>query len=264
MPVASRLLIGALVVLGLAAASCGEDDAASARSTTGSASAVTGDITVFAAASLTDAFTELGEAFEAANPGATVTFSFAGSSDLVAQIDEGAPADVFASADQSNMAKLTEVGGNAGEPAVFATNQLEIITAAGNPEGITAVADLADPDLVVVTCAVEVPCGRYSHELFTNAGVAVTPRSFEENVKGVVNKVTLGEADAGIVYATDVLAAGDRAAGVEIPADINVEAQYPIVATAGAAQPETAEAFIDLVLGPDGQAILAGYGFSGP
>jgi molybdate transport system substrate-binding protein len=252
--VASRALAGSLAVLGVVAASCGADDATAGR---------TGEITVFAAASLTDAFTELGAAFEAAHPDTAARFSFAGSSDLVAQIEAGAPADVFAAADLDTMDRLV-ASGHAGAPERFATNRLAIITAAGNPEGITAVADLAAPDLVVVTCAAEVPCGAYSQELFANAGVSVTPRSYEENVKGVANKVTLGEADAGIVYTTDVVAAGDRAAGVDIPADVNVVADYPIVATAGAADPEAAAAFVDFVLDPEGQAILADHGFAGP
>lgn len=300
MRAAQRVLISGLAVLGLVVASCGgdDDDAASettAVATTAEAIATTsspmttetmattaapdtttaettpateqglaGDITVFAAASLTDAFGEIGTAFSAANPDATVTFNFAGSSDLVAQINQGAPADVFASADQNNMKKLTDVAGNQGEPATFATNLLAIITAPGNPLGITGVADLANPDLIVVTCAVEVPCGTYSQEIFTKAGITVTPDSFEENVRGVSSKVALGEADAGIVYATDVLAAGDQAAGVEIPADLNVIAQYPIVATTVAANPEVAAAFVEFVLGDEAQAILAGYGFTGP
>src|SRR5688572_25905759 len=230
MRVAPRVLLSALAVVGLVAASCGgDDDAAGATAATGPAAstpAASGAITVFAAASLTDAFNEIGTAFTAANPDASATFSFAGSSDLVAQINEGAPADVFASADQVNMTKLTDAAGNAGEPEIFATNLLEILVAPGNPEGITGVADLANEDLIVVTCAAEVPCGTYSQQIFDAAGVTVTPDSFEENVRGVASKVTLGEADAGVVYATDVLAAGDSAAGVEIPADINVVAQY--------------------------------------
>jgi molybdate transport system substrate-binding protein len=253
-----RLLIAALGVLGLVAVSCGDDDDVA------SSASVRGSITVFAAASLTDAFEEIGTAFTAANPDADVTFSFAGSSDLVAQINEGAPADVFAAADQANMEGLTEAAGHAGEPEVFATNRLAIITGPGNPHGITGVDDLADPDLIVVTCATEVPCGRYAQEVFDAAGATVTPKSFEESVRGVANKVTLGEADAGIVYATDVLAAGDEAAGVEIPDDINVVARYPIVTTADAANPATAQAFVAFVLGPAGRQILAGHGFTGP
>lgn len=219
---------------------------------------------MFAAASLTDAFTELGDAFTAANPRIDVTFSFAASSELVTQIGEGAPADVFASADLSNMTKLTDAGGSASEPVVFTTNLAEIIVGPGNPKGITGVADLADDDLVVISCAPEVPCGRYAQQIFDNAGVTVAFRSLEENVRAVVSKVTLGEADAGIVYVTDVIAAGDAAEGVAIPADINVVAEYPIAITTEAPNPEAAQAFVDFVLSDDGQAILESYGFVSP
>ena len=134
----------------------------------------------------------------------------------------------------------------------------------GNPKGITGVADLANHDLIVVLCAPEVPCGKYAAQIFENAGVTVTPKSFEENVKAVVTKVTLGEADAGIVYATDVTAAGAEAEGVEIPADINVVAEYPIAATTEAPNADGAQAFIDFVLSEQGQKILASYGFLAP
>jgi molybdate transport system substrate-binding protein len=225
---------------------------------------VSGDLTVFAAASLTEAFTELGDAFEAANPDADVTFNFAASSELVTQIGEGAPADVFASADLSNMTKLTEAGDNASEPVVFTTNLAEIIVGQGNPTGITGLADLANEDLIVISCAPEVPCGRYAQQILDNAGVTVTFTSLEENVRAVVSKVTLGEADAGIVYVTDVIDAGDAAEGVEIPADVNVVAEYPIAVTTEAPNPEAAQAFIDVVLSEEGQAILASYGFVSP
>ena len=248
-----HLLAAAFV--GLIGASCGSDDAATTSE---------GDITVFAAASLTAAFTEIGDAFTAANPDATITFNFAASSELVTQIGEGAPADVFASADLNNMTKLTDAGNNANEPVVFATNLLEIVVGPDNPKGITGVADLANPDLIVVTCAPDVPCGKYAAQIFEAAGVAVTPKSLEENVKAVVAKVTLGEADAGIVYKTDVSAAGDQAAGVEIPADVNVLAEYPIVVTRNAADVEGAQAFVDFVNSAAGQDILAKYGFLAP
>jgi molybdate transport system substrate-binding protein len=235
--------------------SCGTDSGGSAR---------TGVVAVFAAASLTEAFTELGEAFTDEQPGVELTLNFAGSSDLVTQITDGAPADVFASADLANMARLTDADGNAGTPVIFATNVAEILVEAGNPAGIAGVADLADDDLVVVQCAPEVPCGSYAEQIFDNAGVAVTPKSFEENVRSVVSKVTLGEADAGIVYRTDVIAAGEAASGVAIPDDVNVVAEYPIVATATAGNPTGARSFIDFVLSPAGQAILAGHGFGAP
>lgn len=226
---------------------------------------VSGDVTVFAAASLTDAFTEIGDAFMTANPDADVTFNFAASSELVTQINEGgAPADVFASADLPNMAKLTDAGNNGSDPVMFATNLLEIIVEAGNPQGITGVEDLADDDLIVVVCAPEVPCGKYAQQIFDNAGVTVTPDSLEENVRAVVTKVTSGEADAGIVYETDVTAAGDKADGVAIPADINVLAEYPIAVTKEAPNPAAAQAFIDFVLSEQGQKILDSYGFLPP
>ena len=264
--------MSAVALLGFLGASCGSDDdagstatvTAPAPATATATAAVSGDVTVFAAASLTDAFTEIGDAFMVAYPAAAVRFNFAASSELVTQIGQGAPADVFASADASNMTKLTDAGNNATEPVVFATNLGEIIVGAGNPEGITGVADLANDELIVVLCAPEVPCGRYAAQIFENAGVAVTPKSLEENVRAVVTKVALGEADAGIVYTTDVTAAGAEAEGVEIPADINVVAEYPIAGTKEAPNAEGAQAFIDFVTGEQGQEILASYGFLAP
>ena len=221
-------------------------------------------VTVFAAASLTAAFTELGDEFTTANPDLEVTFNFAGSSDLVAQIIQGAPADVFASADAINMDKLTDARLAGADPVEFATNVAEIIVEPGNPKGITDLSDLADDDLVVVQCAPAVPCGSYAEQIFVNAGITVTPASFEENVKAVVTKVALGEADAGIVYRTDVLAAGEAAEGVAISDDVNVTASYPIVLTDSAANPDGAQAFVDFVLGPTGQQVLADFGFGSP
>ena len=252
-----RLLISAVLASLLVGASCGDD---SNTATT----AVSGDVVVLAASSLTGAFTEIGDAFMGEYPDAKVILGFAASSELVTQIGEGAPADVFASADSSNMTKLTDAGNNAGEPEVFATNLLQIIVGPGNPKGIAGVTDLANEDLIVVTCAPEVPCGKYAVQLFGNAGVTVTPKSLEQNVKGVVTKVTAGEADAGIVYVSDVKAAGDAADGVDIPADINVRAEYPIVVTKDAPNAAGAQAFIDFVASEAGQAILARHGFLAP
>ena len=261
MPGPSRLLVCALALVGVIGTSCGSDDDDSGSA---AAAPVSGDVTVFAAASLTDAFTEIGDAFTVAYPEAAVRFNFAASSELVTQIREGAPADVVASADVSNMTKLTDAGNNAAEPVVFTTNLAEIVVGAGNPERITGVADLANHDLIVVLCAPDVPCGRYAVQIFENAGVTVTPKSLEENVRAVVTKVALGEADAGIVYATDVTAAGAEVEGVEIPADINVVAEYPIAVTTEAPNAEGAQAFIDFVTGEQGQEILASYGFLAP
>jgi len=269
------LLLG---LLGLLAAACGDDSGSSAASTAASVSdstaasssasattaPVSGDITVFAAASLTAAFTDIGAAFTAANPEAKVTFSFDASSALVQQISQGAPADVFASADTSNMDKVSQAGLNGSEPVIFATNLLAIIVPKGNPAGVTGVADLANSDVKVVVCAPEVPCGKYASQIFDAAGITVRPVSQEQNVKGVVTKVTAGEADAGIVYITDVTAAGDKAEAVSIPSDINVVAQYPIASVKASTHADVDQAFIDFVLSPDGQAILAKYGFMAP
>ena len=250
-----RTLVAALALLALVPA-CGDDDDSAGSS---------GAVTVFAAASLTDAFTEIGDAFMSANPDAEVTFNFAASSELVTQINEGgAPADVFASADQNNMTKLIDAGTNASDPVVFATNLLEIIVEPGNPQGITEMVDLGNDDLITVVCAPEVPCGKYAQQIFDNAKVTVKPVSLEQNVKAVVTKVTAGEADAGIVYVTDVTAAGDQAEGVAIPADINVLGEYPIAATKEAPNPKSAQAFIDFVLSEQGQKILDSYGFLPP
>jgi molybdate transport system substrate-binding protein len=263
------LLLVPIAALALLGASCGDDDgeesaAPAAPSSATTIAAVEGDITVFAAASLTEAFTDVGAAFTEANPDATATFSFDASSALVQQITQGAPADVFASADTVNMDKLTDAALNGSEPVVFATNLLTIIVAPGNPLGITGVADLADPDLKVVVCAEEVPCGRYAKQIFDTASVTVTPVSLEQNVRGVATKVTAGEADAGIVYVTDVTAAGDAADMVEIPADINAVAEYPIATVKDSDNAAVGEEFIEFLTGPEGQAIMTEHGFGPP
>ena len=232
---------------------CGADD-----------SSAPNRITVLAASSLTSPFTEIGEAFTAAHPESSVVFDFAASSELATRIEQGAPADVFAAADQTTMTRLVAAGGTSGAPVVFATNSLAIIVVQGNPLGIRALADLADPDLVVLVCAPEVPCGRYAVEALTAAGVTLTPKSYEQSATFVVTKVVAGEADAGIVYVTDVIAAGGSAEGVDIAPAENVLAEYPIALTAEAGDPTSAQAFIDFVLGDEGQSILAAHGFGGP
>lgn len=216
-------------------------------------------LTVFAASSLTAPFTELEAAFEAADPGVDVVLSFAASSELARQIAEGAPADVFASADTENMNDVADA--IIGEATTFATNRLQIITERGNPLGITSLADLADPAILFVTCAPEVPIGAYTVEAFAKAGVEVSPVSFEENVKGIVTKVITGEADVGIVYATDVMAAGESATGVDIADDVNVIASYPI---ARVSSNDTARKFVEFVTSTAGRAVLEDFGFGLP
>lgn len=226
--------------------------------------ALTGELTVFAAASLTEAFTRLGKEFEAEHPGVKVTCNFGSSSSLVTQILQGAPADVFASADEANLRRLAEGGAAAGQPVVFARNELAVIVGRGNPKKIASVRDLARPDLVVVVAAPQVPAGAYAAEVFRKAAVTVTPRSLETDVKAVVAKVTSGEADAGVVYATDVRAAGDRAEGIAIPAELGVVATYPIVVTREATNAAAADAFVSFVAGSRGQNVLSSFGFAAP
>lgn len=221
-------------------------------------------IVVFAAASLTESFSALGKAFEGAHPGLSVQFNFAGSPALVAQIESGAPADVIATADTANMAKLETAKRLAEAPAPFARNTLEIVVERGNPKNVRVLADLARADLVLILAADAVPAGRYAQEILHRAGVTVAPSSYEENVKAVLNKVALGEADAGIVYATDVRAAGERVTGISIPAPQNAIATYPIALVTQRDANPAARAFRDFVLSGDGRAILSRYGFLPP
>jgi molybdate transport system substrate-binding protein len=220
-----------------------------------------GTISVFAAASLTDSFKALGTSFQAAHAGVTVQFNFAGTPTLVTQIEQGASADIFASADTPNMDKLKGDGSIAGTPQVFAHNQLEIVVAAGNPKGITRLADLAKPGVIYITAAPTVPAGKYALQILAAAGVKVTPKSLEADVRSVVGKIELGEADGGIVYTTDVKAAGSKVQGVPIPDSINVIATYPIVAVKGTKNANLANAFISYVLSAGGQATLQTFGF---
>jgi molybdate transport system substrate-binding protein len=238
----------------VAAAGCGDDAPAS------EGGELTGSLTVLAAASLTEIFTELGRRFEADHPGVKVTFSFGASSTLAQQALDGAPADLLATADEANVQKVVD-GGIASDPRVFARNRLAILVAKGNPRGISALADLAAPGLAVVLCAPEVPCGRFGAQALHKAGVTVTPKSLEENVKGVVSKVTLGEADGGLVFVTDARAAGDKAEGITIPDEQNVIATYPVAVLEQAGNPENARAFRNFLLSPAGQQALVAHGF---
>jgi molybdate transport system substrate-binding protein len=228
---------------------------------TASTAALSGSITVLAASSLTDAFNQMGTQFKAAHPGVNVTFSFGGSATLAQQVNAGAPGDVLATADTDSM-QTAVTAGNVSSPVTFAHNLLEIIVAKGNPKGIQSLADLAKPGLIVVLCAATQPCGKYGAQALSTAGVNVTPASLEPNVSGVVTKVTTGEADAGIVYVTDVKTAGDKAAGVTIPSNQNVQATYPIATLKQPQNPTLASAFVDFVRSAPGQAILSSYGFS--
>jgi molybdate transport system substrate-binding protein len=221
-------------------------------------------LTVLAAASLKDTFTELERRFEAGNPTVDVTISFAGSSGLAQQIVNGAPADVFAAANASTMDTVVQAGLVEGEPRVFATNTLQIVTAPGNPKGIGEFADLARADLVLVVCAPQVPCGAATSKIEKDSGVDLRPASEEPDVKSVLGKVAGGEADAGLVYVTDVRAAGDQVTGVAFPEAATAVNAYPIAPIRGSADPELAARFVDLVLGEEGQQVLADAGFGPP
>lgn len=225
---------------------------------------VSGDLTVFAAASLKSTFTELGTRFEKDFPGTAVTFNFAGSTDLVAQLGQGAPADVFAAADTTTMARAVDEGLVSGAPADFATNTLTIVTPPGNPRGITSFADLAAPGTQVVVCAPQVPCGAATERVETATGVTLTPVSEESAVTDVLGKITSGQADAGLVYVTDAAGAGDKVTAIAFPESRDAVNTYPIAALDESTNPVAAQAFLALVTGPHGQDVLSAAGFAGP
>jgi molybdate transport system substrate-binding protein len=219
---------------------------------------------VLAAASLTEVFQSLEEPFEVLHPSISPKFSFESSSTLVAQVQQGVPADVIATADEETMGQLESAGLLKEPPQVFALNELAIIVEAGNPQNVQDLADLADPNLKVVLAAEEVPAGAYARQSLEAAGVEVQPVSLEEDVKAVVSKVSLGEADAGIVYVTEVKAAGSAVGSVPIPREHNVVARYPIAVLKEAPNENPADDFVALVLSEDGRAALSAAGFNLP
>jgi molybdate transport system substrate-binding protein len=221
-------------------------------------------LAVFAAASLTEPFTELERRFEADNPGVDVVMNFGASSDLAQQIVNGAPADVFAAASTSTMATVADAGLVAAPPRVFATNALQIATAPGNPAGIASFADLARPGLAVVVCAPQVPCGAAVERIERATGVTLRPVSEEPDVKSTLGKVVTGNADAGLVYVTDVTAAGSAVEGVAFPEAAAALTDYPLAVLRDAPQAELARSFQDLVLGAAGQGTLRDLGFGAP
>ncbi|WP_231569627.1 molybdate ABC transporter substrate-binding protein [Prescottella defluvii] len=221
-------------------------------------------ITVFAAASLKSTFTELGQRFEAQHPGTRVVFNFAGSSDLVAQLDQGAPGDVFASADTANMTKAGRAGLIASDPVNFATNVLTIVVPPGNPANVASFADLARPDVTVVVCAPQVPCGTATQKIEDATGVRLTPVSEESSVTDVLGKVVTGQADAGLVYVTDAAGAGDKVVEVRFPEAARVVNTYPIAVLNKSGNPETATDFVGFVAGMEGRAVLSDAGFGAP
>ncbi|WP_058955540.1 molybdate ABC transporter substrate-binding protein [Kocuria rhizophila] len=252
--------LGALVLTGCGGQS-GAGDASASSSEAGG-----GDKTlrVSAAASLTTSFDQLSDEFEKDHPGVNVDVNYGGSSGLVQQLTEGAPADVFASADQKNMKKLTGADLTQGEPKIFATNVLTLVVPKDNPAGITSVQDVLDKKVKLVTCAPEVPCGAATQKVERANGVELKPVSQENAVTDVLGKVTSGQADAGIVYVTDAKAAGDKVTTIEIPKTDEAINKYPIVALNKSDQPELAAQFVDLVTGERGQKVLKDAGFGTP
>jgi len=263
-------LLAVALLAATALAGCGSNagpDAGPSPSAPSASAApqLSGELTIFAAASLRTAFEQIVAEFERANPGVTVQpVDYDGSSTLATQLEEGAAADVFASADQANMQKVVDAGLVTGDTPLFATNTLVIAVPKGDPAGIETLADLADPARRVVLCAPEVPCGSAAHKLLDLAGVVVTPVSEEQNVTAVLTKVASGEADAGLVYATDAAGDAEDVDAIVPEQAAQVVNRYPIAVLDGAPNPEAAAAFVAFVAGPEGQAILQRLGFGKP
>lgn len=261
-----RVLLGAPLAALLALTACGgsADAPADGGAASTSQGELSGTLTVFAAASLTDVFTELGDELMAENPELEVRFNFAGSSALATQLTQGAPADVFASANGAQMTVVTDAGLEADDPEVFTENVLEIAVPAGNPGDVTGLDDFADPDLALAVCAAAVPCGAAAAQVFEAAGITPVPDTEEEDVRAALTKVQLGEVDAALVYASDVRSAGEDVEGIPFPEAEDAVNEYPVCVLADAPNPEAARAFVDLVLSDDGQAALEAAGFRAP
>ena len=265
-----RFALTMAALVGLAVAGCSSSTTSSTSSASSSpaaaassSTATTGTIAVFAAASLTGTFTELGKQFGAAHPGDTVKFSFGASSTLATQITNGAPADVFASAAPKNMETVVSAG-DASNPQNFAKNTAEVAVPPSNPANVTSVNDLAKSSVKVALCQPQVPCGVVAAGVFKNAGITVKPVTLQPDVKSVLTQVELGNVDAGVVYVTDVKAAGSKVKGVTIPAGQNASTLYPIATISSSKEMSIAQAFVAYVLSPAGQQVLAAAGFEKP
>jgi molybdate transport system substrate-binding protein len=254
------------VVLALVASACGRSSGSSdASTTTKAAGGAQGAITVSAAASLTEAFGEIGTAFSEVNPDASVSFNFGSSGTLATQLQQGAPADVFASADEANMDQLVTSGLVEGRPEVFARNELVIVTKPGNPSRVRSLADLATLD-VVALCGAEVPCGKYAAQVLRNADVTIPEAKITrgQDVKATLGAVTNGDAQAAIVYVTDAETAGTSVHSVAIPDAQNAVATYPIAVLGAAPNAATARAFVRFVTSPSAEVVLKSFGYLPP
>ena len=260
----ARWVTVAALAATVALAGCGNDGGDTTPQPGASSAGVTGTVTVFAAASLTESFNQIGKDFEAANPGAKVMFNYAGSSGLATQINQGAPADIFAAASPATMKTVTEAGNGDGTPTVFVKNQLVIAVPKGNPNGVTGLADLAKPGVKVALCAEQVPCGAAAKKALDAAAVKITPVTLEQDVKQALAKVKLGEVDAALVYRTDAKAATADVEGIEFPESASAINDYPIVLLKSAPNKAAAEAFLAYVLSDKGRAVLTQAGFQAP
>ncbi|MEV6773568.1 molybdate ABC transporter substrate-binding protein [Nocardia sp. NPDC051030] len=251
------LSVGAAALVAVSVAGCGSDDAKSAPA----GDKLSGTVTVFAAASLTETFTMLGKQFEAAHPGVKVVYSFGASSALAEQIKQGAPADVFASAAPKNMQQVVDAGDITGSPATFVHNRLEIAVPKGNPGHVTGLADFGKAEPKIALCAEQVPCGAAAKTVFETAGITPQPDTREQDVKAVLTKVTLGEVDAALVYKTDVKAAGDKVEGIEFPESAKAVNDYPIAPLAKAPNAAAATAFVDFIKSDQAKTVFTQAGF---
>jgi molybdate transport system substrate-binding protein len=249
------------LVATLALAGCASGDGGAAADGSGKE---TGTLTVLAAASLTETFTSLAERFESDHPGVQVRLSFDSSATLAEQVTQGAPADVLATADEATMQPVVDARAAEGDPKVFATNHLQMVVPPNNPAGIRQLPDLAEPGVQYVVCVDSAPCGKLAVKVLDASGITAEPVSEEVDVKAVLSKVELDEADAGLVYATDAVAAGDNVTAIDVPtSEANLSA-YPIAALSDAEQPQLAQDWVELVTGPPGQQVLAEAGFGKP
>ena len=251
------LVLVATLVLG----GCGSD---APVGSSGGSDQGTGTVRVLAAASLTEAFTALADTFESDHPGTEVALSFDSSATLAEQVAQGAPADVLATADERTMAKVADDGGTRVEPRAFASNRLQLVVPPDNPAAIERFADLEQPGTTFVVCVESAPCGKLAATLLDGAGITAEPASEEVDVKAVLSRVALDEADAGLVYATDAVAAGDAVRAIDVPASADSPTRYPIAALADADEPALAEDWVRLVLSRRGQQVLADAGFGKP